>query len=98
MVERGDLDDVDAYLDGVLAHLLLDLHGAQLVDAWTVDGEVPGQRFVLHHRVEGAPVATVQQHSWIDDTIVVVTATTAIDAPDELVSTLCGCLDSVVAA
>ena len=40
----------------------------------------------------------VQQHTWIDDTIVVVTVTAPIDLADDLVVVLSRCLESIAIA
>ena len=100
VVERPAGDDVDRYLDGVLAALLGELVDAHLVDVWTTDQPLAapptlGQRLVVGHRVGDVEVDLVQQHTWIDDTIVVVSVTTPIDTGDEQVELLCRCLESV---
>jgi hypothetical protein len=97
MIARPAYDDVNAYLDDVLASLLTDLDGASLLDAWTTDrpDAVPptlGQRIVLEHRLGDATATLVQEHTWIDDTIVVVTVTVRPDAPDDVVDMLARCL------
>ena len=101
MVDRPAVNDVEAYLDAVLATLLTELNDARLVDAWTTDnrrGQPPtlGQRILVHHRVGAEMVAMVQQHTWIEDTVVVVTVTAPVDLADDLVVVLSECLESVV--
>ena len=103
MVDRPAVNDVERYLDSVLANLLTELDDARLVDAWTTDnrrGQPPtlGQRILVHHRVGAELVAVVQQHTWIDDTIVVVTVTSPIDLADDLVVVLSSCLESIAIA
>ena len=103
MVDRPAVNDVEAYLDAVLAALLTELNDARLVDAWTTDnrrGQPPtlGQRILVHHRVGAELVAVVQQHTWIDDTIVVVTVTSPIDLADDVVVVLSSCLESIAIA
>ena len=100
MVDRPAVNDVEAYLDAVLAALLTELNDARLVDAWTTDnrrGQPPtlGQRILVHHRVGTEMVAMVQQHTWIEDTVVVATVTAPIDLADEIVLVLSRCLESV---
>ena len=100
VIDRPAHDEVNRYLDTVLAGLLGELDDARLLDVWTTDRMLAkpptlGQRLVVRHRVGGVEVDMVQQHTWIADTIVVVTATTPVDAPDEQVELLSRCLESV---
>ena len=119
MIDRPLGNDVEAYLEDVLAHLLADLDDAEVVEVWTIPqpidmaGDEPassstgpagnarptlGQRLIVLHRVGEMAVETVQQHSWIDDTVVIVTATVPEDRADALAPVLCDCLDSAAVA
>jgi len=125
MVDRPAGDDVDAYIEDVIAHLLVDLDGAELIDVFTIrqpidltadpadaassaagaGDAVPsaagpnfGQRLIVQHRLGEITLETVQQHSWVDDTVVIVTVTVPVGRADELAPTLSNCLDSVAVA
>ena len=119
MIDRPIGDDVDAYLENVLAHLLADLDDAEVVEVLTIPQPIDltsdephgpgassvgkaqptlGQRLIVLHRVGELAVETVQQHTWIDDTVVIVTATVPEDRADDLAPVLCDCLGSVSVA
>jgi hypothetical protein len=92
---------VDRYLNGAVEQLTVELDGFDLIEVWTTD-EQPGypatQRVLAHHRVNGTTAEMIQQHVWIDDVVVVVTATVPLGIDDQLTEVLHQCLDSVVAA
>ena len=100
MVDRPTSNDVDAYLSDVLQRLNTELKDAELVEVWTIAqpeaaSDVLQQRFIVRHTVSEVAVEMIQQHTWIDDTIVVVTATVPVDLPNDMARVVSDCLDSV---
>lgn len=97
-LELPDDDEIDGYLDGVVGQLLAGLDGAELLEAWTtdaLDAPVPtrGQRYVVRYTAGAVGVLLVQQHTWVDDALVVVSVTAAEDTPADEVDVLVRCLD-----
>ena len=95
MIDRPAAHDVESYLDAVLGHLLVDLDDAELIDAWTNDAgaDQHSERLLLRHSVAGHVVDTVQQHTWFDDTVVIVTVTAPVDLDPERAAALVTCLE-----
>jgi hypothetical protein len=91
---------VDQYLNGAVDQLSAELDEFDLIGAWTTNAEPSHpatQRLVAHHRVNGTTVEMIQQHVWIDDVVVVVTATVPLGIDEQMTNVLHECLDSVVA-
>jgi hypothetical protein len=90
---------VDQYLNGAVDRLSAELDEFDLIDAWTTEAQLSHpatQRLVAHHRVNGTTAEMIQQHVWIDEVVVVVTATVPLGIDDQMTSVLHHCLDSVV--
>lgn len=100
-IERPLNDNVDDYLEDLVERLPVDFEDAEILDVWLVhdpDPTVVAQRLVMEHRVGASLVHMVQQHTWMGDTIVIVTLTVPADLPDDSAQELIDCLDSVAYA
>jgi hypothetical protein len=94
-------DLVDEYLNGAVERLSAELDQFELIAGWTTSpagSRSPTQRLLGHHCVEGATVEMIQQHVWVDDVVVVVTATVPLGIDERLTEVLNECLESVATA
>jgi hypothetical protein len=100
-IERPVNDDVDMYLESLVDRLPGGFEDAEILDVWLVhdpDPTLHAQRLVMEHRVGASLVHMVQQHTWLDDTIVIVTLTVPADLAEATAQELIDCLDSVACA
>lgn len=100
-IERPVSEDVDAYLEGLVESLPTDFEDAEILDVWLVHDPDPtllAQRLVMQHRVGSSVVHMVQQHTWLDDTVVIVTLTVPADLDEATAQELIDSLDSVAHA
>jgi hypothetical protein len=91
---------IDEYLNGAVERLTAELDEFDLIAGWTAAvsaGEAPTQRLVGHHSVQGTTVEMIQQHIWIEDAVVVVTATVPLGIDEQMTAVLDECLESVAA-
>ena len=86
------------YLENVVAALVSTLEAAEVQQVWVMGH--PGdptfsQRLLIRYRLNNTAVDLIQQHTWIDGSVIVVSATASADLPAEEAHILNRCLDSV---
>lgn len=97
--------EVDDYLTTLLATLDEQLDDVEELGVWTADDRpdaperLATQRVLLGYRIPSADnhvdVEMMQQHIWLADDIVTITATVAAGVDDRIIDTLNVCLDSL---
>jgi hypothetical protein len=91
-------DLVEQHIADVIAELERSLVDVTILDVWASmdDAAVVSQRFSFEHTVTGRRCSVLQDHHWVNNGAVVVTATADLDSSDELVAEILAALDSVI--
>jgi hypothetical protein len=86
--------NIDQYLWHAVSALSESLTEPSIEGVWVTEPDCPQaqQRVVVHHLVDGVAVEMAQHHTWLNDGIVVITASIAMPPDPELIATLDVCL------
>jgi hypothetical protein len=91
--------DIDQYLWEAVSALTSALTEPSIEAVWVTerDDPQPQQRLIVRHMVEGIAVELVQNHTWLDEGVVVISASMAIHPDSDLIAILDVCLLSAAA-